>query len=188
MDTSFEVTVTGEDGSGDELVFNDSLREFRGDITSVTDAGHATITSGVETEVIKGLLETRVDEVFRDDVATRGERSLDVRRNLEALFKSLLGDETGGDEDGGVGSVGAGSDGSNDDGTVFKGFLGAVSHGDFDLLGVFRGGDTEALEADLSTHAGTEVTLEVLDGDTIVRTLGGRRKVQRWRGQETCIQ
>lgn len=48
MDTAFEVTVTGKNGSSDQVVVNNAILDGFGDLTRVTDASHATVTgSGV---------------------------------------------------------------------------------------------------------------------------------------------
>lgn len=67
MDSAFEVPVSGQNGGGNQVVVDDGVLDLIRDLTGVTDTGHASVTSNVETERIKGVLNTSVAEVLLDD-------------------------------------------------------------------------------------------------------------------------
>jgi hypothetical protein len=56
MDTSLEVAVAGEHGSGDDIRVDDGVLDLLGDLAGVADAGHAPVPCGGETELVKILL------------------------------------------------------------------------------------------------------------------------------------
>jgi hypothetical protein len=174
VNSSFEVSVTGKDGSSNQIALGDGFRNDGFEVTRVTDAGHATITGQSETEFIEILGDTSLGIVFSDDSRTGGQRGLDIRLNLKTLFDGILGQKTSGEHDIGVRSVGAGSNSSNNDITVSKFiFLIFLGEGGFSVELVFR--DTETLETDLVGEAGVPVLLHVNEGNSVVGSLGARK-------------
>jgi len=173
MDSAFEVSVTRKDGTSNEITFLDSFRDFLGEVTGVTDTGHATVTSNVETEFIKELVDTGLLEIFSDDTRSWGEGSLDVRLDLQSFGQGVSGNETSSHHDTWVRGVGAGSDGSNNDITMSNGVFISFKF-EFDFLVKLVFSKTEALEADLVSEAGIPILLHVVKSDSVVGSLGSR--------------
>jgi len=107
VDTTLEVTVSGENSAGNQIVVDDTVLNLVGNLTRVADAGHATVASGLEAECIKSLLYSSSLVVLCDDVGAGGQRSLEVGAHREALGNSVLGEKTSLEHDIGVASVGA---------------------------------------------------------------------------------
>ena len=91
MNTSFEVSVTRENGSSDNITLTDCLVDFRLKFTSVTNADHASITGSVESKLFKISLHTRCLEVLSDNSRTRTEGGFNVRLDFQSLSNSVLG-------------------------------------------------------------------------------------------------
>jgi len=171
MDTTLEVSVSGEDCTSDHVAIDDSVLDAIGDISRVSNAGHATIASSGEAELVEVLRDTSNSKVLRDDVGAGGEGFLDVGRGGETLLDGILGEETSCKHNVGVGGVSAGGDGSNHDISVAEFvILTLVSEGSGSLGVLFS--ETEALEANLVSHAGVEVGLHVGEVNAIVGALG----------------
>jgi len=90
MDTSFEVSVTRENSSSDNITLTDCLVYFRLKFSGVTNADHASIASSVESELLEICLDTRFLEVLSDNSRTRTEGSLNVRLDFQSLCNSVL--------------------------------------------------------------------------------------------------
>ena len=58
MNTALEVSVSGEDGGNDKVGLGHGGGDFLGEISRVANAGHATVTSGGVSELIKVLVDT----------------------------------------------------------------------------------------------------------------------------------
>ncbi len=174
MDTSLEVSVTRENSRCDKVVIDDAVLDLVGDLTRVTDASHATISSGGETELVKVLLDTSLFVVLSDNVGAGGEGGLDVGFDGEALLDSVLGEKTSLEHNIGVGCVSARGDGSNDKVTLVESvLLSLVSElGGFGSLSLFK---TETLEAYGASHALVEIGLHVSEVDAIMRSLRSRK-------------
>lgn len=99
MDTSLEVSVSGEDSGGDHITINNGVLNAFWDLTRVTDAGHATIASSCEAKLIHVLTDASGLVVLGNDVGAGGERLFDVRLGAEALFNGILGEKTSGEHD-----------------------------------------------------------------------------------------
>lgn len=95
VDTALEVSVSGKDGSNDEILSVDSVGHFVGDLTGVTNACHAAVTSGGEPELVKVLTDARAVQVARDDTGARRQGSLQVAGGLETLLDGISGQHTG---------------------------------------------------------------------------------------------
>ena len=67
MDSTLEVPVSGQNGGGNQVVVDDGVLDLIRNLTRVTNACHASVTSNVETERIKGILNTSVAEVLLND-------------------------------------------------------------------------------------------------------------------------
>lgn len=173
VDSSFEVSVTREDGSSNDVTLLDGSVDFRFEFTSVTNAGHAAVTGGGEAELFQERLDTRFLEVLGDDSRTRTQGGLDVGLDGESLGESVLGEETSGNHGIRVGSVGAGSDGSNNDRSVGKGVVGTLVSESVSLLRLFSS-QTESLEASLSSEDLVPFGLHVRKRHSVVGTLGTR--------------
>jgi hypothetical protein len=52
VDSALEVSVTRKDCGSNNIAIDDSILNFLGNLTGVSDTGHTTITSGGETELI----------------------------------------------------------------------------------------------------------------------------------------
>jgi len=63
MDSTFEVSVSGKDSRGNEIVINNGILSSFRNFSRVTNTGHATVTSNSETKSIKGILDTSVLKV-----------------------------------------------------------------------------------------------------------------------------
>jgi len=63
MDSSFEVSVSGKDSRGNEIVINNGILSSFRNFSRVTNTGHATVTGNSETKSIKGILDTSVLKV-----------------------------------------------------------------------------------------------------------------------------
>ena len=68
MDTALEVSVTREDGRGDQIVVDNAVLHLVSDLTGVADASHATVTSCSEAELVEVALNTGLLVVLSDDV------------------------------------------------------------------------------------------------------------------------
>jgi hypothetical protein len=67
MDSTFEVSVSGQNGGGNQVIVNDGVLDLVWNLTRVTNASHATVTSDVEAKRVEGILNTSVAEVLLDD-------------------------------------------------------------------------------------------------------------------------
>ena len=175
MDPTLEVTVTGQDSSGDQVTVLDGLTDDGVDVTRVTDTGHATVTDDGVTQLVQVRLETRLFQVPGDNTGSRGKRGLDVLLDGQTGLNSLLGDDTSSEHDRGVRGVGARGDSGDDNITV--------SHLDLLALivkldngGLLLLGDIESLEANLVVQALLELGGEVGESDTILRPLGSSQR------------
>jgi hypothetical protein len=174
MDSSFEVSVSREDGRGDHIVVDNGVLDLVGDISRVTNAGHATVTSGGETEVLKVRLDSSFLEVLSYDVRTGREGTLDVRIDSESLLDGITGEHTSLEHDIGVGGVGARGDSSNDKSSLVEVVFLALIHDFNGFLSLFFL-KSETLEADFVSHALMEVFLHGAESDSIVRSLRSRK-------------
>lgn len=171
VDSSFEVSVTRKNGSGDQVSLGDSLTDCWVKISRVTNAGHASVSGKSEAQFVEIFGKASLLIVSSDDSGSWGKGGLDVWLGLEALAQGVLGEDTSSDHDIRVGSVGAGSDGGDDDGTVSELiFLSLVVEGNFG--GGLVLSNAVSLEADLVGQAVGPVLLHVDEGDSVVGSLG----------------
>jgi len=173
MDSGFEVSVTGQDGSSNDIVLGDSVGNFFSEFTRVTDAGHATITSNVETELFEVFEDTRFLEVSLSDFGTGGQRGLDVWLNGETLLDGISGEETSSNHTFGVGGIGARSDGRDNDGTVVQSVL-FTFVSEFTSSAKLIFSKTETLEANLVGQTALPILLHLAQENVIVGSLGTR--------------
>jgi len=68
MDTSLEVSVSRKDSRGDQIVVDDTVLYLVRDLTRVTNAGHASISSGGETKSVKSILKSSFLVVLGNNV------------------------------------------------------------------------------------------------------------------------
>ena len=175
VNTTLEVTVTRQNSGGNQVTVGDGLSNLRGDVTGVTDTGHATVTDDGVTQLVEVGLESGLFQVPGDNTGTGGERGLDVGLDGQTSLDGLLGEDTSSQHDGRVRGVGARGDGRDDDVTV----------GHLDLLalivelddgGLLLLGDIESLEADLVVQALLELGGESGESDTILGPLGSSQR------------
>jgi len=91
VDATFEVAVAGEDGSDDEVLFFDGVRDFRKQRAGVANAGRAPVSHQVELELFQIRHEPGAGEVIGDDFRPGSQRALDPGFGGEALFDGFLG-------------------------------------------------------------------------------------------------
>ena len=96
MDTGFEVAVTREHGSRDEVAVLDGAFDVGVERTGVTDTGRAAVADEIEAELIKVARELNLVEVIGDHAGARGQRAFHIRIHRQAFLNGLLGDEAGG--------------------------------------------------------------------------------------------
>lgn len=120
VDTTLEVSVSGENRAGNEIGVSDGLVDLLRQGTGVTDAGHATVSSGSVTKLVQVLVDTGVLEVLGNNTRTGGKRSLNVGFSAQSSLNSVLGNQTGLKHNTGVGGVSARGNGSNNEGTVLE--------------------------------------------------------------------
>ena len=71
VNTTFEVTVAGEDSGSDQVVVYNAVLDSVRDLTRVTDAGHATISGSGEAKLVEIPVEASFFVVLSDDVRAR---------------------------------------------------------------------------------------------------------------------
>lgn len=171
VNTSLEVSVSGEDSTSYNVFILDGLLDNIGESSRVSNAGHASVTGSGETELVHVGVNSSDFEVAGDDSRSRGERSLDVRTSSKSLSDSVLAEESSLEHNTGVGSVGARGDGGDGNGTMGEVVLFSF---EFKLGGMVTVsfGNSESLEASGGCHAFVEVLLHVSKSDSIVRALG----------------
>lgn len=171
MDSSLEVSVTGEDGSSDEIALLDGFVQFWGDVSGVSDTGHASVSGGHESEFVEVLGDSRSVEVLSDDSGSWGEGGLDVWLDLETSLDGVSGEETSSHQRIWVGGVGATGDGSENDVSVGESVVltleGEVGCG----LGLFWL-KSVSLESNLVGENLAPLLLLLGDGDSVVGSLG----------------
>ena len=96
VDAGFEVAVTREHGSRDEVAVFDRAFDVGVERAGITDAGRAAVADEIEAELVEVARELNLVEVVGDDAGAGGERALHVRVYRQALLDGLLGDEAGG--------------------------------------------------------------------------------------------
>lgn len=156
VDTTLEVSVTRKNRGGNKIVVDDTVLHSIRDLSRVTNATHATVSSGSETKLVEVLVNTGVLIVLGDDMGTWGEGSLDVRLHSETLLCGVLGEETSSEHHIGVRGICARSDSSNNDITVVESVL-LTLVGEGGRLGCVSLRESESLEANRGRHAGGEV-------------------------------
>lgn len=174
VNTTFEVSVTREDTSDNQITGLDGGSDLIGQRTGVTDASGATVANNGKAELFHIRQQARAFQVAGDDTRTGSKRGLDVRLNVETSLDGLLGQQSSTNHNVGVRCVSARSDGGNDDISVLEFVLLAFVF-ESDLLGELGFSNAEALEANLVGHALVEVGLHVLQRNVVVRTLGARQ-------------
>jgi hypothetical protein len=107
---ALEVAVAREHRGRDEIGLLHRLRDVLGQRPGIADAGGAAVADEVEAERVEILGEPRGVEIFRHDLAARGERGLDPGLAGQAERARLAGDEARADHHVGVRGVGAGGD------------------------------------------------------------------------------
>ncbi len=108
----------------------------------VADAGGAAVADDVEAELFEIGQQAGFLVVVGDDAGAGREGGLDPRRNGEAFFDGLFGEDAGGDHHGGIRCVGAAGDGGDDDRAVIEILVGI----DVEAL-LDGGGDVERGDA-----------------------------------------
>jgi len=171
VDTSLEVSVSGEDSAGDHILILDTLLDLIGESSRVSNARHASITSGSESEFVHVGVNSSDLEVAGDDTRAGGEGGLDVRTGSQSLGDGILAEESSLEHNTGVGSVGARSNSSDGDSTVGEVVLLSFVHDLGNVVAVLFG-DTESLEASGGSHAIVEILLHVFESDSVMGTLG----------------
>jgi len=171
VDSAFEVSVSRKDGGGDHVVIDDSILNHVGDISGVTNAGHASVTGSGETELFEVGLNSSFLEVLSDNVGSGGEGALDVRIDSQAFLDGVTCEHTSLEHDIGVGGVGARGDSSNNQRSLGDVVVLTLEVDGDGLLDVFVL-EAESLEADVVLHAVMEVLLHAGEGDSIVGSLG----------------
>ena len=73
VDTTLEVSVTRKNRGGNKIVVDDTVLHSIRDLSRVTNATHATVSSGSETKLVEVLVNTGVLVVLGDDMGTWGE-------------------------------------------------------------------------------------------------------------------
>jgi len=68
MDTSLKVSVAREDSRCNQVVVNDAVLDLVRDLSRITNASHATVTSCRETKLVKRILKTSSLVILGDDV------------------------------------------------------------------------------------------------------------------------
>jgi len=171
VNTTFKVSVSREDGRGNHVVVDDDVLDLFGEITRVTDAGHAAVSSGGEPKFVEVGVYTSFLVVLGDDVGSWGEGSLDIGFDGETSLDSVLCEDASGEHDIGVGRVSARSDGGDDEVTLLKDVVLALigEGGRLFGLSLFK---AEALETDGSGEAFVEILLHVDKVNAIVGSLG----------------
>ena len=114
MDTTVEVAVTGQYGSGVQVAVNDFLLDYRIQRTGHAVTGGAGITDNAEAELFQLRQQTGILQVQLGDFRTRSERGLDPRLAQQTQLVGLLRQQTGGHHVAWVGGVGAAGDGGDD--------------------------------------------------------------------------
>ncbi len=120
VDAALEVAIAAEHADGDEAVLVDGFGNVGGQRAGVADAGGAAVADDVEAQLFEIGQQAGLLVVVGDDARAGRERGLDPRRNGEAFFDGLLGEQAGGDHHGGVRGVGAAGDGGDDDRAVIE--------------------------------------------------------------------
>jgi hypothetical protein len=70
MDPRFEIAIARKHGSGHQVEFADRLLDFRMERPRIADAGRATITDHVESQLVEILLQPSLLEIIRNDART----------------------------------------------------------------------------------------------------------------------
>jgi len=160
------------------------IEDWINEISRVTNAGHASITSKGETKSVKifsnsslfvvasdnlrgnNLLETKSQKLKKNYLRTRGERGLDVSGNGETLEDSVLGKETSSKHNTWVGGVGARGNSCNENLSVGEGvFFTLELVLDSKIYLISR--DTKSLESDWLSETFSEFSLNIADGNSI---------------------
>lgn len=136
------------------------------EISRVTNAGHASITSKGETKSVKILSDSSLFVVASDNLRTGGERGLDVSGNGETLEDSVLSKETSSKHNTWVGGVGARGNSCNENLSVGEGvFFTLELVLDSKIYLISR--DTKSLESDWLSETFSEFSLNIADGYSI---------------------
>lgn len=174
MDSSLKVSVSGKDSGCNHIVVDNVVLDNIGDITRVSNAGHASISSSAETKFFKVGLNSSFFEVLSDDMRSGGKRALDVRSDSQAFLNGVTGKHTSLEHNIGVGGVGARGDSSNDKRSLVHLVVFSFVVNNSRLLHLFFL-ESETLEADFVLHAVMEILLHGAEGNSIVRSLGSRK-------------
>src|SRR5689334_8225907 len=92
----FEVAIARQDGNTHHVAFGNRLLDRRIERTRVADAGSATVTDEIETELVQIWLQASAFEIIRDDARTGRERVLNLRTHRQPMFDGFLRDESRG--------------------------------------------------------------------------------------------
>lgn len=71
MNSAFKVAISTQDGRGTNIVLLDRLLDFLGDLTRISNAGHAAIAGMVESHLIEILGEAAQVKVLGDCLGAR---------------------------------------------------------------------------------------------------------------------
>ena len=120
MDTSFEVSVSRENASNDQVAFIDGCIDFLRKRAGVSDTGCASVSNDVESECVEVLLKTGRFVVFGNNTATRCERSTNPWFDTESIGACFTSNESGCKHDIRIRRVCTRCNRSNDDITVIE--------------------------------------------------------------------
>ena len=98
MHAALEVAVPREHRAGDQVAAVDGVGHFRGERTTVADAGRAAVPDDVKAERAEGLEQSCFLKVLGDHERSGSEAGLHPRLAREAALEGLLRQEARGDQ------------------------------------------------------------------------------------------
>ena len=125
VDASFEVAIAGEHGGNDHVLIGDALGNVGRQRSRISDAGRASVTDQLESELIEIRLQAGGGEIVGNDLRAGRKRRFDPRLGLQAAFDGVARQQTGADQDRRIRRVGTTGDRRDNYGTVVKIFRGA---------------------------------------------------------------
>ncbi len=95
VDARLEIAVARQHGGAHQVALRDRLVDLGRQVAGIADAGRAAVSGDIEAESLEIGQQAGLLQVFGDHARARRERSLDVRRDLEAGFDRLLREQAG---------------------------------------------------------------------------------------------
>ena len=118
MNPALKVSVSTQNSRDKETMFPDRSGNRLRQRTAVADAGGATVTDGVKTQLLEIRRQSRLVQILADHLGPGRKTRFDGRLDLQPSFHRSLGQQPGPDHHRRVGGVGAAGDRRNHDRTM----------------------------------------------------------------------